>query len=441
MKGMVAVFVVISMIAASLGIAGVVRAGEPRDLTPIVETGSTDRLGGGDWISVRAGDARVGVVYGTAVHPNQLYVFAEYKRFLGGADIYDSRGSYLRSTGIPVYTVFGQSFDSLIEFRDTNNDSLFNLYRYTRNETSLGDAPVKATRLVRPWTATVPTVETSGNTTYVNFTVGTPDLPYDVVWDPLPRRGTPADGSLNRLAFTFHLKVDVRDVSGDVPWFRVQVTDGTARAIESVDYLGTRNYSGSSVAMGAKYDHLIQGWDFTSPTDLLALETRAFLGYYVPERVAQFIHAAYHSEATDGTYRQRPNDTLAPDPMLLTRDYVYFDDAWARATDIVGRFVWVSGVTVDGTPRQMSFQVQGGELWDPTRFGGSFSGFAVIGAYVYPSGSVIEHDPGLDAVADLWSLTETLNLTPLTVLAIQAVIAAIAMGAAALVRARGRRAK
>ena len=47
----------------------------------------------------------------------------------------------------------------------------------------------------------------------------------------------------------------------------------------------------------------------------------------------------------------------------------------------------------------------------------------------------------LDAVSDLWNLPETLNLTPFTVLAIQVAIAAIAMGAAILVRAKGRRAK
>src|SRR5207249_3788766 len=83
----------------------------------------------------------------------------------------------LQTRGIPVYVVFGQSFDHLLEFQDTNNDSLFNLYRYGRNDTTAGDQPVKATGLVRAWTATVPSVEPAGNTTYVNFTVGTPDLP------------------------------------------------------------------------------------------------------------------------------------------------------------------------------------------------------------------------------------------------------------------------
>src|SRR5438309_1223887 len=437
MKALVAVLAVFAMVFAPLGFAGFASAAGNRDLTPVIEQGATDRLGGGDWISVRAGDARVGVVYGTPAHPNKLYVFVEYKRFLGGADIYDSRNNFLRTTGIPVYTVFGQSLDGLIEFQDRDADGLFNLYRFDHNDTT-GDAPAKATLLTRAWSATTPTEVVVGNSTLVNFTVETRHVPYDVIWSPLPRRGTALDGSVDRLAFTFHLNITVRDVSGEVPWYKVTVTDGAARDVTHVELLGNRTYSGQAVAMGAKYDHRIEGWNFTRPTDLLALETRAFLGYYIPERVGEFIHMAYHSLARDDTgYRQPMNGSLLPNPRLLTRDVVYFDDNWDR----VGRLVWSSAVTVDGRPDTMKFQVQGGEAFAVGHAGAAFVGFAVRGAYIYPAGSVISHDPGLDAVSDLWNLPETLNLTPFTVPAIQVAIAAIAMGAAILVRAKGRRAK
>jgi len=439
MKAFVAVLAVFAMTCAPLAIAGFASAAGERDLTPVVEQGSTDRLGGGDWISVRAGDARVGVVYGTAAYVNKVYVFAEYKRFLGGADLYDGRDNYLRTSGIPVYTIFGQAFDGMVEFQDRNNDSLLNQYRLERNDTS-GDAPSKATSLARAWTATAPTTEVAGNTTWVNFTVETRNVPYDRVWTglgTLPRRGTPADGALDHLAFTFHLNITVRDVLGSVPWYKVSVNDGAAREITHVEFLGNRTYSGQAIAMGAKYDHLIEGWDFARPADLLALETRAFVGHYIPQRVGEFIHIAHRSEARDPSgYHQRANDTVAPDPRLLTRDVVYFDDEWYQ----VGRLVWQSDVTVDGVPETMRFQVQGGEGFAARHNGAAFLGFAVRGAYIYPAGGTIFHDPGLDAVSDLWDLPETLNLTPFTVLAIQVGIAAIAMGAAVLVRAKGRRA-
>lgn len=432
-KALVAVLAVFAMLCVPLGFAGIASAAGERDLTLVVEQGSTDRLGGGDWVSIRAGDVRVGVVYGTAAHLNKVYVFAEYKRFLGGADVYDSRGTYLRTTGIPVYTIFGQAFDGMVEFEDRNNDSLLNLARLARNDTS-ADMPAKATSLARAWTATIDNMTATG----VNFTVETRNIPYDVVWSPMPRRGTAGDGALDHLAFTFHLNITVRDVSGEVPWYRVTVNDGAGRDITHVEYLGNRTYSGQAVAMAAKYDHRIEGWDFAGPADLLALETRAFVGYSVPQRVAEFVHMAYRSEARDPSgYRQRPDDTAAPDPRLLTRDVVYFDDEWDR----VGRLVWQSDVTVDGVPATMKFQVQGGEGFAARHAGASFFGFAVRGAYIYPNGRVIVHDPGLEAVADLWSLPETLNLTPFTVLAFQVAIAAFAMGAAVLVRAKGRRAR
>src|SRR5438445_781108 len=115
MKALVAVLAVFAMVFAPLGFAGFANAAGNRDLTPVIEQGATDRLGGGDWISVRAGDARVGVVYGTPAHPNKLYVFAEYKRFLGGAGIYESRNHFLWTTGLHLYTAFGQSLDGVVE--------------------------------------------------------------------------------------------------------------------------------------------------------------------------------------------------------------------------------------------------------------------------------------------------------------------------------------
>lgn len=441
MKSIVAIGAVLAMVCASLAMAGVASAAGERNLTPVVEQGSTDRLGGGDWITVRAGDARVGVVYGTTVHPNELYVFAEYKRFLGGADVYDSRGNYLRTTGVPVYTVFGQSFDTLIEFQDRNNDSLLNLYRFDRNDTVIGDLPAKATSLVRAWTASTPTIEKSVNTTWVNFTVSTRNLPYDTVWGPLgfPRRGTPLDGVLERLAFTFHLKVDVREVSGVAPWYKVTLDDTVGRGVDRVEFLENRTFSGQAVAMGAKYDHLIEGWDFARPMNRLALETEAFLAHYLPQRVAEVIHEAMHSVAYNTTtFRRTDTDSTIPlDPTRLQGDVVYFDDQWEQ----VGRLVWMSGVTVDGQPDTMLFQVQGGRRFATSRTGAEYAGFAIRGAYIYPSGSVIEHDPGLEAVSYLWSLPEVLNLTPFLVLAIQVAVAAFAMGAAILLRARGRRTK
>ena len=438
MKGMIAAFLVLAMLGAPLTFAGVASAAE-RDLTPVVERGVTDRLGGGSWITVRAGDARVGVVYGTPETPNNVYVFAEYKRFLGGVDIYDSQGNYLATRSLPVFTIFGQSLDGMIEFEDSDGNGLLNFHSVDRNETH--DLPVKATRLNTSWSATVPMVEVAGDTTWVNFTISTENLGYGSVWDYVLRQrrpGVPGDGAVDRIAFTFHLEVNVREFSGEVPWWKVTIEDGLRRNVTSVERLENRTFSGRAVAIGAKYDHLIEGWDFAAPRNLLALETRAFVGHFVPDYVGRFIHLAYHTEATDGAdYRQHANDTEASIPRPLTRDVVYFDDNWDR----IGRLVWVTDVVVDGVPARMVFQVQGGERFGAFHGGLSFGGFAIRGAFIYPAGASIFHDPGLEGTLFVWNFPGAVNLTPLTVLAIQVAIAVIAMGAAILVRARGRRAK
>ena len=134
------------------------------------------------------------------------------------------------------------------------------------------------------------------------------------------------------------------------------------------------------------------------------------------------------------------NDTVASTPTRLTRDYVYFNDEWSRETDLVGRLVWQSDVLVDGANRTMQFQVQGAERFAMFHERVAFAGFSILGAFIYPAGAVIFHDPSLEAISDLWNLPTALNLTPFTVLAIQLVIAGFAVGAAVVLRTRGRRA-
>ena len=121
-------FVVAAMVFVPLGIVGTASASPTRNLAPVViGPVSTDRFGGGDFVGVKAGDALFGVRYGTTAHPNDVVIFAEYKRFLGGADIVDSRGDHLATRGIPVYTVLAQSLSRFIEFRQVNATDGFDL--------------------------------------------------------------------------------------------------------------------------------------------------------------------------------------------------------------------------------------------------------------------------------------------------------------------------
>src|SRR5438094_471656 len=333
MRTLMAAFVVAAMVFVPLGIVGTASAVSPtRNLAPVViGPVSTDRFGGGDFVGVKAGDALFGVRYGTTAHPNDVVIFAEYKRFLGGADIVDARGDHLATRGIPVYTVLAQSLSRFIEFRQVNATDGFDLTSFdhifpvplTRN------VPIKGLPLNTSWTLTGPTNETVEGVTYVNFTVSATNLAYVHV----ANNTSVGDGMLNRVAFTFHLTVDTKDQTLQVPWYRVT-----------------------------------------------------------------------------------------------------FDDDFTR----IGRFEWEPGVTVDGQPATMTFNIQGGGRETLIHNGAYFLGFWLRAAFVYPAGQVIVHDPVL-STESLVDLPSGVNLTPVTILAAQLAVVAVAMGPALYLRSKARR--
>ena len=436
MKGMVVSFAIFALLLAPIAATGLASAAGQDRTDVVVDQGSTDRFGGGEWVSVRSGDARVAVLYGTPAHPNRIVVFAEYKRYLGGAEIYDEQGNYLGRRGIPVFTVFGQSLDGLVEFQDTNGDGLLNFR--TLNATDVSDTPVKLIGLRHlGWTLSGLTQTNVTGTTYVNFTVSAESVPYDLVWSSaFPRRGIPTDGSVGRIGFTFHLTVNVHEITAEVPWFRVTVSSSATHEITAVERLANHTLSGSAVAMGAKYDHAVDGWDFADAANKLALENGLLYGNYIPERVVDFIHKAfYHSTVSDQDRFHRGENVPTEDrPTLITRDHVYLADSWER----VGRYVWVSDVIVDGMTQPLVFQVQGGRPDTWTHGGAVFVGFHLRAAFIYPAGQSIVHDPAIDAVVASYSIGTVANLTPLTVLALQLLIAGVAIGPALWLRAKGR---
>ena len=446
MRGMLAAILAMAMLAVPLAVASSASAASPgvrvraADLTPyVIGPVATDRFGGGELVGVQAGDAVFGVRFGTPEHPNNVMIFAEYKRFLGAADVVDAQGRYLGTRGIPVFTVLGQSLDRLIEFQRVNAseaydlDSLNDTFGF-RAPTSV-NLPMKGLPLTAGWTLGEVTNETVGATTYVNFTVSASDLHYRWV-----RNGTEAgDGVLNSLAFTFHLRVDTVERRGQIPWYKVTVTEGTPREVTHVEFLYWKQVSGPANVMAAKYDHSIVGWDFANATDRLALETRLVFGNYFPDRTVDFVHLAYFRDhADDGNRTVASNETGPSRPTFYTKDRIYFDDNWTR----VGRFEWVSEVTVDGAQETMAFEIQ-----DAARFSyfsaehGAFLGFTVRGAFVYPAGQNIAHDPAMSAEMFVPNLSTGFNLTPLGILLVQAAVVGVAIIPALYLRSKARRLK
>jgi hypothetical protein len=439
-KALAAAVLAALVLASVLAASGTVAAQDaPLRAPELVETGKTDRFGGGDWIVIRSGETLFGVLYGNEERPNSVVIFAEYRRYLGGAEIYDEQGDFLRRTGIPVRTVFSQRLDQLVEFTNTDGSGTFD-FRVLNETEDHANRPVKVLNLRDAWTISDLSQERNESGLVVTFSLSLYEKPYDLIWDGgsfTPRHATPGDGVVEEITFSFRLTIARSDVTVEnVPWYRVTVSDGRELEVLDSEFLESRTYEGVATSMGAKYDHYFQGWDFRGEKSRLALETHAIMGNFATKPVTQWLRAQYGDDVAhedDGSpehFRYREGDAPEEGPMLLTKDRIYFDDDWYR----VGRLTWVSDVEVDGKLMRMAFQVHRAE---PTvlRLGDRvFRGVALAGAYVYPAAEdYILHDPEFSAQALALTVPAQFNLVPGLTLLAQVAVIALAILAAVLI--------
>ncbi len=403
-------------------------------ITPEVLQGSTDKFGGGDWIVVHAGSTNFGVVYGTPTDRNRIYIFADYKRFIGGVDYYDAQGNLLRTKGVPMWTVFVQSLDRLIEFDDKDGDYRFDLRRWTGNE-STPDEPEKGLTLHQGWTLGDLTQVTVDDILLVNFTLSISNVYYTWVWDDdlhMPVPALPSEGTVERVAFTFHIAVGVEDATARVPWFRVTIQGGDEKREVAREFLGWREFEGQKVNMSVKYDHEIIGWDSEHGNHELLLETHMKFGYAAPRELLYRYRwgegpRAIEGERENGTEIGDDDHEMPEEPRTVERmnhhGSIVFDDDWDR----IGRFRWVSDSIVDGHEEEVYFQVHGGGPLVFAHQHGVFVGMHLFGAFVYEAGASIYHDPGFDTATYEFSIAPSTNISPGMVLALQLFVALVAV--------------
>ena len=445
MRNIGIVFVVSFVLMVSAFAAGSARADNSSDsaaITPVVLQGETDRFGGGDWVLVKAGNTNFGVVYGTQAHENKIYIVADYKRYIAGVDFYDAQGNFLRTKGIPVWTTFAQTLERMVEFKDVDGNYRFDLRRWDQGEEVTSDVPIKELNLVQAWALSDLTNETVDDVLFVNFTLSISNVHYTWVWSPVLKRpilATPAEGTVSLVEFTFHIRVAVEQGTANIPWFDVVITGGDERRVANRTFAGWREFTGPKVNMTVKYDHEIQGWDFVNNESRLLLETRLLLGQVVPREMLERYRLHRGIEAREGEGGNLVADdrsTLSPEPRSLPpvgrQGAITFGDDWYR----IGRLTWASDVMVDGEQEEMYFQIHGG---GPVTFEynrAAFVGAGVVGAFVYPAGDSIFHDPGLEAVSYEFGITTVTNISPVGILALQLVVVSAAIVGAVLIRMR-----
>ena len=435
----IALAIVIALPAFSL-LANAQEDDGGNSFTITTEEGSIDSpgtFGGGDYFHVKFGrdrfglDTLFGIRWGTEENLNTISIVTMQARYLGMAHITGEAGGTTQRP-LKVYTLHTVRLGSIIEFDDVNGDGLAGYIRpHPEDEggnISTVDADIfynKQVSMTGAWTAASPEFEMDPDTgeRHWTLTLTADNLTYKKIhpmgpWSAGDENITTE--KMEKVQFTFHLTARVEEVAGiTVPQYGISVEQTNLypdrnwkiNSMEKMDPV--INASGEKGVYEVKWDHQFLGWDFNqnNQNPRLLLETRSFLGNHVPPAMAQWMqqnqdellermgesgHAQY--EHQNGTENDNGTSSGAQRPKLLRQNRIEYGGNWSN----IGRFTWVSNVTVDSADDEMYLQIQRGF---PTHFQGRggkhYRGFAILTGLSYPGGQDIFHDPGVEGEAYL----------------------------------------
>lgn len=399
----------------------------------------------GDYIGIRfSKDAWFVIVYGNEENPGFITMMSVQIRYLGGASIHHKSWDVtVPEVGIPVASVFFQSLAIMLEFDDTGfqktnmfgekstdttgaGNGLFDLETKAREDSDdifdmdikQAEPVYKAVSLQTDWEISdVKEIEKKGdfyipaNDREWAFTLTAEDLHYGDedgnVWDKdFEHDGTNAT-ELDKIAFTFHIGAEAKKIKIDnIPWYEIEVDgEGDNFTIEDSKEAKSKSFEGTAINGNFKYDHYIEGWDYSKKSDdtHLLMETVSAFGTFIPNIVNDWIdHHFIEDEigqTETATYTTPMGDQelsveqdLPEETTLVQKETITFKDNWRQ----VGNLTWVSNVTVDGKNKDIYAQIHAkqdfsNEVTD--KKDGYFSGMVLISGYVYPAGDKIFHDP------------------------------------------------
>jgi hypothetical protein len=424
LKPMVLAIALVATAVGAILYPPIVRADTPISEQLLEETGPTGALGGGDHLFVRFGsDAAFGIVYGTTATPNNIYIVALKARYLGVAQVVDAQDrSIAQNRPIKIYTLYAVKLDSILEFRDGNNNGVADygrMYDSTTNRFSdyfnrPGDTLYKKVDLHTNWTAS-PIVRANGTgfrSWTVNLTAGS------LSYGSIANSTGSLSGNLPTVRFGFHLNASLTQVDNTtVPQWKIVVDSPSGPSVvTSISRMADLFVSGKAVQYNLKWDQDIDSWTYdanNTPASRrrLLLELGAIVGNLIP---AAIVDAWFHNRVLNrmgetGVARfntsagpTTANDTTGPGPAVrpFQSALVEFGANWTR----IGRFLWTSDSIVDGTSRPVFGQiVTGVPFWVLGERGDAFVGFALLIGLSFRGGASITHDPTVatDIQADL----------------------------------------
>ena len=288
------------------------------------------------------------------------------------------------------------------------------------------------------WTQSNVTYDESDESRAWTFDLSAADLPYTYV-NSTPAEADVGDNMLNHLTLTFHLEANmVRVDNATVAQWRITVNRGPLGGMwfTSAERLENLVMSGKIINYNVKWDQLIEGWDYDPSNDnpALLMEIQALVGNVIPAGAAAWMHLnmvrtmneagnAICNEGTSSELRLDENAGSLAQSQQLIRSRLTFGGESTR----IGRFEWVSNVTVDGEDDLVHGQITAGiPIWALGKVDNRivlFAGFGVLAGLTFPGGSVIDHDPTF--AADALVLGEDGPTIPVGLLVIGVGLAAI----------------
>ncbi len=334
-----------------------------------IERGTTDALGGGDYIAIKTNNSSISIIYGGDGKNNTVKIVSEMQRYAGGVKIYSRNGTLVTQKILRYRFFLGQSFNYIGEVRNLNDSR--QMVKYVALRTQWKMSGFKITNL-------------SANETRIDFTIYVKNLPYTEV----SNNSEVGDGVVNYIALHFHItaSLEKRTLHG-FPWYAYQPGKG-------IHLIGRRNYTGEVVRFQIKYDKEIDGWDYVGSSKII-VQNNIFWGISGNEKVLHLLMKRYggcRARIGNHTYG---NETLPRHRLLFKRrGAIEFTELgqWDR----IGRFRWESNVTVDNQTRQAYYQIVGGERivrWYRHR---AFALTVLNGALIYPAGERIFQDPSIE---------------------------------------------
>ena len=429
-------------------------------------SGYTNLFGGGEYVGIRfmrqvpgktayVQDAMFAVIWGTEnqTEPNSIVIYSEVTRYLGAAKVYDVNGGLVANRyPIVVKTIWVQKLEDIFEYYDADGDEVCDYSRdYTglRYSDYLWHEPVyKKVSLHTAWTRSPinETLDPEGKHGSWTFSLTAENLPYI----DIGLTNTTGDGVLNQLTFTFHLEAQLVNISAAVPFFSVTVDAANGYKVVGSEKVEAKEFNGTRVDYGVKYDQEILGWDFDdkNPTPRLLLEWHAIVGNYIPAGTAQWMKEELLSRISGGTGKvvaettegnvtldnENANYTRPTLHRILKPARLHLLDDWQK----IGCLTWITTVNVTENEGEepitlnMTAQVQGHKKISVPLPHGIYKGFALLAGYSYPAGYRVYHDPKMTASSNIMDISE-LTAEPTSNYSLFQYGAAAVLGAAAAI--------